>query len=204
MPPRIVRDGVYYGVALTATGLLVAFVFPPPWSAPFFLTAAFCLYFFRDPERAIPEGPVAVSPADGKVVDVRVLDGGARRISVFLNIFDVHVNRVPIAGKITGRRYQRGRFLMAHRAVASVENEQNSLEIEGDGVKVVVKQIAGLIARRIVCNKQVGELVEKGERFGLIKFGSRMDIVLGPEWALNVSPGDRVKGGSTIIARLRE
>lgn len=204
MLPRIVRDGVYYGVALTATGLLVAFVFPPPWSAPFFLAAAFCLYFFRDPERTIPEGPVAVSPADGKVVDVRTLDGGGRRISVFLNIFDVHVNRVPIAGKITGRRYQRGRFLMAHRAGASVENEQNSLEIEGDGVKVVVKQIAGLIARRIVCNKQVGESVEKGERFGLIKFGSRMDIVLGPEWALNVSPGDRVKGGSTIIARLRE
>ena len=204
MLPRIVRDGVYYGVALTATGLLVAFVFPPPWSAPFFLAAAFCLYFFRDPERTIPEGPVAVSPADGKVVDVRTLDGGGRRTSVFLNIFDVHVNRVPIAGKITGRRYQRGRFLMAHRAGASVENEQNSLEIEGDGVKVVVKQIAGLIARRIVCNKQVGESVEKGERFGLIKFGSRMDIVLGPEWALNVSPGDRVKGGSTIIARLRE
>ena len=204
MTPRIVKDGVYYGVALTAAGLFVAFVFPPAWSAPFFLAAAFCLYFFRDPERAIPGGPVAVSPADGKVVDVRALDGGGRRISVFLNIFDVHVNRVPIAGKITGRRYQRGRFLMAHRADASVENEQNSLEIEGDGVKIVVKQIAGLIARRIVCNKQVGESVEKGERFGLIKFGSRMDIVLGPEWDLNVSPGDRVKGGSTIIARLRE
>ena len=203
MPLRIVRDGIYYGVVLTTAGLLIAFVFSPAWGFPFFLAAAFCLYFFRDPERLIPQGPVAVSPADGKVVDVRAWEGDGRRISVFLNIFDVHVNRVPIAGKIIDRRYQRGRFLMAHRADASTENEQNSLEIEGDGVKVVVKQIAGLIARRIVCHKQVGESVEKGERFGLIKFGSRMDIFLGPEWDLRLSLGDRVKGGSTVIASRR-
>ncbi len=204
MTLRIVRDGIYYGVGLTGAGLLIGIAFSPAWSTPFFLTAAFCLYFFRDPERPIPAGPVAVSPADGKVVDVRAMDNGSRRISVFLNIFDVHVNRVPIAGKITDRNYQRGRFLMAHRADASAENEQNALQIEGDGVTVVVKQIAGLIARRIVCNKQVGESVEKGERFGLIKFGSRMDIFLGPEWDLTVRAGDRVKGGSSVIARRRE
>ena len=204
MSPPIVRDGIYYGGALAAAGLFISFTFSVAWSMPFFLTAAFCLYFFRDPERPIPQGPVAVSPADGKVVEIRALEGGGRRISVFLNIFDVHVNRVPIAGKITDRQYRRGRFMMAHRADASIENEQNSLEIEGDGVKVVVKQIAGLIARRIVCHKQVGESVEKGERFGLIKFGSRMDIFLGPEWDLRVSPGDRVKGGSTVIAGRRE
>ena len=204
MTLRIVRDGIYYGAGLTGAGLLIGILFSPAWGMPFFLTAAFCLYFFRDPERPIPEGPVAVSPADGKVVDVRAMDNGSRRISVFLNIFDVHVNRVPIGGKITDRSYQRGRFLMAHRADASTENEQNVLRIEGDGVTVVVKQIAGLIARRIVCHKHVGESVEKGERFGLIKFGSRMDIFLGPEWDLTVRAGDRVKGGSSVIARLRE
>ena len=204
MSPRIVRDGIYYGVGLAAAGFLISFVFSPAWGSPFFLTAAFTLYFFRDPERQIPYGPCAVSPADGKVVEVRSLENGAHRISVFLNIFNVHVNRVPIAGRITKRRYQRGCFRMAHRADASTQNEQNVLTIEGGRTTVVVKQIAGWVARRIVCYKDVGETVEKGERFGLIKFGSRMDILLGPEWDLTIRRGDHVKGGSSVIARLRE
>ena len=130
-------------------------------------------------------------------------DAGARRVSIFLNIFDVHVNRSPIAGKITEQEYKSGRFMMAHREAASTENEQNTLAIEGTDGRMVVRQIAGLIARRIVCDKQVGDTVEKGERFGLIKFGSRTDIFLGPEWDLAVGEGDRVQGGSSILARRR-
>lgn len=203
MRSPVVKDGLYYALALSAAGALVGGLFPVGWSVPLFLTAAFCLYFFRDPERMIPEGPVAVSPADGKVVQVWTDDDGVRRVSIFLNIFDVHVNRSPIAGKITEQEYKSGRFMMAHREAASAENEQNTLSIEGPNGHVVVRQIAGLIARRIVCDKQVSDTVEKGERFGLIKFGSRTDVFLGPEWELTVAKGDRVWGGSSIVARRR-
>ncbi len=203
MRSPVVKDGLYYALALSGAGGLVGGFFPVIWSLPLFLAAAFCLYFFRDPERTIPEGPVAVSPADGQVVQVWADDDGARRISIFLNIFDVHVNRSPIAGKITEQEYKSGRFMMAHREAASTENEQNTLAIEGPDGRMVVRQIAGLIARRIVCGKQVGDTVEKGERFGLIKFGSRTDVFLGPEWVLAVGEGDRVRGGSSILARLR-
>ncbi|MHC4295445.1 MAG: phosphatidylserine decarboxylase [Planctomycetota bacterium] len=200
----MVKDGVYYGLALSAAGIAVSLVFGAAWGAPFFLVAAFCLYFFRDPERQVPGGPVAVAPSDGKVVHIRPYEDGTRRVSIFLNIFDVHVNRVPIAGEIIEKSYQRGRFLLAHREAASVENEQAALTIQGERTKVVVKQIAGAVARRIVCNKAVGDSVDKGERFGLIKFGSRMDVFLGPEWDLLVRPGDRVKAGSSVLARQRE
>ena len=203
MRSPVVKDGLYYALALAAAGALVGGLFSVSWSLPLFLVAAFCLYFFRDPERTIPEGPVAVSPADGKVVQVWTDDDGARRVSIFLNIFDVHVNRSPIAGKITEQEYKSGRFMMAHREAASLENEQNTLAIEGPDGRLVVRQIAGLIARRIVCDKQVGDAVEKGERFGLIKFGSRTDVFLGPEWELTVAEGDRVRGGSSILARRR-
>jgi phosphatidylserine decarboxylase len=200
----MVRDGIYYGVALVSAGVLVGWVFHPGWSVPFVALGLFCVYFFRDPEREIPDGPVAVSPADGKVVSVRELEGGRSRVSIFLNIFDVHVNRVPIGGRIASVEYQRGRFLLAHQEKASLQNEQNTLTIESQDAVVVIKQIAGLVARRIVCNKNVGDRVEKGERFGLIKFGSRMDMFLGPEWSVTVRPGDRVKGGSSIVARRGE
>lgn len=199
----MVKDGLYYGAGLSAAGLLVAMILGGWWGIPFFGTAAFCVYFFRDPDRVIPDGPVAVSPADGKVVHVRSLGGGRHRVSIFLNIFNVHVNRVPVSGRVTAVDYQPGKFKMAHLEDASTENEQNTVTIDGPAGPVTVRQIAGLIARRIVCDKQTGDTVAKGERFGLIKFGSRVDIFLGPEWELTVRPGDKVKGGSSVLAALR-
>lgn len=199
----IVKDGVFYGIGLVSAGALAVYLGGVWWGLPFFLLAGFCLYFFRDPERTIPEGPVAVSPADGKVMLVRTLSDGRRRISIFLNIFDVHVNRAPVTGTVVERIYRKGKYRMAHKEVASEENEQNSLTIESGNTRVVVSQIAGLIARRIVCTKDVGDSVQKGERFGLIKFGSRTDLDLGPEWEIVVQPGDRVRGGSSILARMR-
>ncbi len=173
-----------------------------PWfGLPLFILAAFCIYFFRDPEREIPDGPVAVSPADGKVVAVKRETATQNRVSVFLNIFDVHVNRAPIAGAIADVRYRKGRFMAAQRERCSEENEQNIVSLRGEGTCVVFKQIAGLIARRIVFYKKPGDVVAKGERVGLIKFGSRVDVLLGPEWEIVVQPGMRVSAGSSVIAR---
>ncbi|HLN03815.1 MAG TPA: phosphatidylserine decarboxylase [Bryobacteraceae bacterium] len=196
----MVRDGIYYGVVFSAAGVAMTWV--QPWLAlPLFVLAAFCLYFFRDPERDIPSGPVAVSPADGKVVAVRPEGPSQRRVSIFLNIFDVHVNRTPIAGTITGVQYQKGRFLVASKEKASAQNEQNTVVVEGNGTRVIFKQIAGLIARRIVFNKKPGDQVAAGERVGLIKFGSRVDVVFGPEWEILVREGMRVAAGSSVLAR---
>jgi phosphatidylserine decarboxylase len=197
------KDGIYYGVALGSAGVFLSYFFHFGWGLVFFAVALFCVYFFRDPERAIPDGPVAVSPADGKVVHVRPLDGGGTRVSIFLNIFNVHVNRAPVGGRITGVSYQPGKFVMAHREEASAGNEQNTVVIDSEGTQVVTRQIAGLIARRIVCRKKPGDEVAKGERFGLIKFGSRVDVFLGPEWELTVRKGDKVSGGSSVLARRR-
>ena len=200
----MVVDGIYYAVALSAGGALVWYLTQPAFSAPLFVLAAFCLYFFRDPDRVIPEGPVAVSPADGKVVGI-VGDGSeCTRISIFLNIFDVHVNRSPIAGKISGVEYHKGQFLVASRELASTQNERNAVTVAGDGTSVRFVQIAGLIARRIVFYKKAGDQVAKGERVGLIKFGSRVDVFLGPEWEIQVKTGDRVSGGSSILAHRRQ
>ncbi len=197
------RDGLYYATAMLAAAVACGFALAVWIAVPWLVLALFCLYFFRDPERPIPEGPVCVSPADGKVVAVQGQGDGRTRISIFLNIFDVHVNRSPVAGRIRSIRYRQGTFRMAHREVASVENEQNTLIIdESDGgTGVEVRQIAGLIARRIVCRKQEGDMVEKGERFGLIKFGSRVDVLLGDEWEIVVDGGMRVTGGSSVLAR---
>jgi phosphatidylserine decarboxylase len=197
----MVRDGLYYGAAMTALGVLVSYLSQPWYGLPLFILAAFCLYFFRDPERQIPPGPVAVSPADGKVVAVRPEGASGQRVSIFLNIFDVHVNRTPIGGTITRVQYQKGRFLVASRELASIANEQNTVVVEGNGTRVVFKQIAGLIARRIVCTKKPGDNVAAGERIGLIKFGSRVDVVLGPEWDILVREGMHVAAGSSILAR---
>jgi phosphatidylserine decarboxylase precursor-related protein len=197
----MVLDGIYYAVGLVAGGVLAAWLTAIPLAGvPFFVLAAFCLYFFRDPDRAIPEGPVAVSPADGKVVAIRPESAEVTRISIFLNIFDVHVNRSPIAGKITAVEYRKGEFLVASREEASSQNEMNTITVEGGGSRVIFKQIAGLIARRIVCSKQIGDTVNTGERIGLIKFGSRVDVILGPEWRITTEIGQRVTAGSTVIA----
>lgn len=197
----IVADGIYYGLGLTAAGLAISYLANPWFGLPLFILAAFCLYFFRDPERAIPAGPVAVSPADGKVVTVKQESATQVRISIFLNIFDVHVNRAPIAGTIAEVRYSKGQFHVASREESSTENEQNVVSVRGEGTLVVFKQIAGLIARRIVFNKKLGDVVAKGERVGLIKFGSRVDVLFGPEWVVAVQPGARVSAGSSVIAR---
>ena len=199
----MVVDGIYYALALTAGGAVVSYWTRPWYGLPLFLLAVFCLYFFRDPERVIPSGPVAVSPADGKVVAVKALGPERTRVSVFLNIFDVHVNRAPIAGRIAEVRYQPGKFLVASREEASASNEQNTVTVDGDGTRVVFKQIAGLIARRIVFLKRPGEAVAAGERVGLIKFGSRVDVEFGPEWEIAVRPGMRVLAGSSVIAQRR-
>ncbi len=200
----MVIDGIYYALALTAGGAVVWYLTQPLFALPLFLLAAFCLYFFRDPERVIPDGPVAVSPADGKVVGILPSDSAPARISIFLNVFDVHVNRAPIGGDVTKVEYTKGHFLVASRELASSENERNTITIAGEGTTVGFSQIAGLIARRIVCYKKAGDHVAKGERVGLIKFGSRVDVFLGPEWDILVKPGQRVAGGSSIIARRKE
>ncbi len=199
----MVMDGIYYAVALAAGGAMVNFLAPWPFAVPLYILAGFCLYFFRDPEREIPQGAVAVAPADGKVVAIVPDSAGAHRISIFLNIFDVHVNRAPIGGKIMCVKYQKGEFLVASKEAASQANEQNAITIEGNGSRVVFKQIAGLIARRIVCYKKPGDMVEAGERVGLIKFGSRADVLVGPEWEVAVGVGERVTAGSSVIARRR-
>src|SRR5689334_16085695 len=196
----MVLDGIYYALGLATAGAALSYLTSPWWGLPLFLLAAFCLYFFRDPDRTVPTGPVAVSPADGKVVAVAV-EPPAHRVSIFLNIFDVHVNRTPISGVISDVQYKPGHFLVASKEDASSENEQNVVTVEGDGTRVVFKQIAGLIARRIVFRPQKGDKVHIGDRVGLIKFGSRVDVLFGPEWEVAVKPGMRVSAGSSILAR---
>jgi phosphatidylserine decarboxylase len=198
----MVRDGIYYAFAFTAAGVLISWL-TNPWAAtPLFFVGAFCAWFFRDPERLLPVGPVALSPADGRVMSVVAEGDRQTRISIFLNIFDVHVNRAPISGIITDVTYQKGRFLVASREIASAQNEQNIVTIRAeDGTRVVFKQIAGLIARRIVFSKKVGDFVQAGERVGLIKFGSRVDVLFGPEWRVEVSAGMRVAAGVSVLAR---
>ena len=203
MKVSMVIDGIYYALGFSAGGAAIWYLTRPGFAIPLFLLAAFCLYFFRDPDRTIPDGPVVVSPADGKVVAVRNDPSQAARISIFLNIFDVHVNRAPIGGTIAKVDYKRGQFLVASREVASSQNEQNIVTVRGDGSDVTFSQIAGLIARRIVFYKKPGDTIARGERVGLIKFGSRVDVFLGPEWDIAVKSGERVSAGSSILARRR-
>jgi phosphatidylserine decarboxylase len=202
----MVRDAYYYAFPLLAAAALIAWLAGPLWALPVLLLVAFLLWFFRDPDRVIPgEAGVLVSPADGKVTDVSPLisNGDAQlRISIFLSVFDVHVNRSPITGIVRDIRYHKGKFVNAMNATSAELNEQNVVTVEGDGQIVVFKQIAGLLARRIVFNKKVGDRVERGERVGLIKFGSRVDVLLDASAALEVKIGDRVKGGSSVLARL--
>ena len=202
----MVRDGYYYGLVLLGAALLVGWLTSPVWAVVPVLLAAFFLWFFRDPERVIPaDAGAVVSPADGKVTNVStvMLNGKpVQRISIFLNVFNVHVNRSPVSGMIRGIRYQTGKFLNAMNALSADENEQNTVTVEGDGHTVVFKQIAGLLARRIVFTKTIGDRVRRGERVGLIKFGSRVDVMLDPSAAIGVKVGDHVKGGSSVLAFL--
>ena len=202
----MVRDGYFYGVGSVVAAAALVWLTAWPYAIPVLLLGAFCLWFFRDPERKIPDlAGAIVSPGDGKVTDISAVNSGAgerSRISIFLNVFDVHVNRSPIAGVIREARYRRGKFLNAMGAHSAEENEQNIVTVEGEGRTVVFKQIAGLIARRIVCDLKVGDAVVRGQRVGLIKFGSRVDVIFDRDAAIQVRLGDRVKGGSTVLAVL--
>jgi phosphatidylserine decarboxylase len=202
----MVPDGYYYALPLAGASVLLGWLAGPIWAVPALLLAAFFLWFFRDPERVVPDAAGAVvSPGDGKVTDVSpvLLDGTQRtRISIFLSVFDVHVNRSPAGGVIRDVRYQRGKFLNAMNAISAEQNEQNIVTVEGDGKTVVFKQIAGILARRIVFTKKIGDRVERGERVGLIKFGSRVDVLLDASARLQVKVGDRVKGGASVLAYL--
>jgi phosphatidylserine decarboxylase len=201
----MVRDGIYYGLGFAVAALLLAWI--SPWLAiPAVLLGVFFLWFFRDPERTVPSEPgLVVSPADGKVTAVAEFEhDGERgqRISIFLNVFNVHVNRAPIAGQITAVTYQKGLFGNAMGAGSSDANEQNIVTMSGEGHTVVFKQIAGLLARRIVFTRRVGETLARGERVGLIKFGSRVDVILEPGAQIRVKVGDMVSGGSSVLAAL--
>jgi phosphatidylserine decarboxylase len=202
----MVRDGYYYGFMLLGAAVLVGWLTTPVWAAIPMLLACFFLWFFRDPERAIPSGPgVIVAPADGKVTAIMPVSWDGKqcvRISIFLNVFDVHVNRSPMGGVIRSAKYQEGKFLNAMKEACADLNEQNTVTVEGDGHTIVFKQIAGLLARRVVFTKKVGDTVGRGERIGLMKFSSRMDVFLERSAAIQVKAGDRVQGGSSVLAFL--
>lgn len=202
----MVRTGIVFSsFPLVAGGLFLGFGHPALAGVGFVL-AGFVLYFFRDPERAIPTQPGAiVSPADGRVLAVEsVGEGNERRtkVSIFLSLFDVHVNRAPIAGTIRQLQYQPGKFHLATAARAAQENEQNIVTMEGDGTRVTFKQIAGILARRIEFWKKVGDQLQRGERVGMIRFGSRVEVLLDPRCQVRVRPGEQVRGGSSILAIL--
>ncbi|MGH9515113.1 MAG: phosphatidylserine decarboxylase [Terriglobales bacterium] len=204
----MVRDGYYYGAVMIAAAALVAWLTRPSWAIIPLLLAAFFLWFFRDPERVIPSEPGAVvSPADGKVTSVATVkvDGETfKSISIFLNVFNVHVNRSPVSGIIRGAHYESGLYMNAMNPACAEQNERNTVTIEGEGHRVILKQIAGLLARRIVFTKQVGDSVRRGERVGLIKFGSRTDVLFDASAEVAVKVGENVKGGSSILAFLKQ
>lgn len=171
----------------------------------FFLIALFMAYFFRDPKRVPPSDPdVVVSPADGRVtrIESAAEADAPTLISIFLSPLDVHINRSPIPGRIVDVVYSPGKFVMATKEEASLVNEQNALTIQGDKITVVCKQIAGILARRVVCWKGKGDQLKLGERFGMIKFSSRTDVLLPANVKVTVSVGDRVRGGITVIGRI--
>lgn len=203
----MVRDGIYYTLAFILVAVVVGYFTVWPLALIPLLLAAFFGWFFRDPERQIPQTPGAiVSPGDGKVTDISRIEvnGEPRtRISIFLNVFNVHVNRSPIAGVIREVRYQKGKFGNAMGAVSAEANEQNIVTVAGEGHTVTFKQIAGLLARRIVFTKKVGDTLARGERVGLIKFGSRVDVIFTSDSEVAVKIGDHVAGGSTILAVAR-
>lgn len=200
----MVRTGWYF--AAVPAALAGLFVWQQWWIAAGAAAALalFILFFFRDPERTIPAAPGAiVSPADGRVLNVKPAEweGEPRtQISIFLSIFNVHVNRAPIAGRITNLSYQPGRFHVASKEVAGEQNEQNVITMDGEGTRVVFKQIAGLIARRIEFWHKTGDDLARGERVGMIRFGSRTEILFDPAYTVRVKPGDTVHGGATVLA----
>ena len=202
---RIVKESIPY-IVVPVLLAAVAAGFGFWWVAGFFLLVMlFMAFFFRDPKRVPPVDPdVVVSPADGKVTRIGPATPGADStvVSIFLSPLDVHINRSPIPGKIVDVLYSPGKFLMATNEKASLVNEQNALTIQGEKITVVCKQIAGILARRIVCWKAEGDNLGLGERFGMIKFSSRTDVLLPANVKVMVKEGDRVRGGTTVIGRI--
>jgi phosphatidylserine decarboxylase len=203
----MVRDGISYGLGL---GVVAAVVWALTHSTALtllpVLLALFFLWFFRDPERRIPAGlGEIVSPADGVVTEAEWIEtsaGSRLRLSIFLNVFDVHVNRAPVAGTVKAVEYREGGFMNAMKPESVIMNEQTLVVIDAGGYEVSYKQIAGLLARRIVCSVKVGDRLERGQRVGMIKFGSRTDVLMPADAVPQVKSGARVRGGSTILAVL--
>jgi phosphatidylserine decarboxylase len=204
---NIVRESLPF-IAIPLILALVAVVFGYWFVFGFLLLVAlFMAFFFRDPKRDPPtDHDIVVSPADGRVTSIKLLapeqKDSATVVSIFLSPFDVHINRAPIPGQITEMVYSPGKFLMATNERASLVNEQNILTIQGERITVVCKQIAGILARRVVCWKKKGDNLTMGERFGLIKFSSRTDVILPANVSILVSEGARVQGGTTVIGRI--
>jgi len=203
---RIAPDG-YPFIIIFALITILVYVFGKPWIAV--LSLAFTLFmvlFFRDPDRTIPEDKgVFVSPADGKIILIKdvyekdYLKAESKEISIFMSIFNVHVNRAPCEGNVSLIKHSPGKFLVAHKDAASIENENTVMVLEGKDGKILIRQVAGLIARRIVCKVKAGDMLRRGERYGMIKFGSRLDIYLPKDVEIKVRLGDKVKAGETVI-----
>jgi phosphatidylserine decarboxylase len=203
----MVRDGYIYGLSLLVVAALLAWATGNwAWGIAPMLLAAFFLWFFRDPQRTIPLDPgLIVSPGDGLVTETVVIstpEGSRQRISIFLNVFNVHVNRSPIGGMLSRVQYQKGEYLNAMNPASADRNEQNAVTVRGEGFEVTFKQIAGLLARRIVFTLSEGDSVQRGQRVGLIKFGSRVDVIVPAEAVLKVKVGQKVKGGASVLAAM--
>ena len=206
----IAKEGYIFILPLLGITVLIGIISLKGTIAPAILTL-FVIYFFRDPEREVPsEAGLIISPADGRIIDIRykvvenLMGEESVCVSIFLSVFNVHVNRIPCDGKVTQKVYNTGKFLPAFREKASLLNEQNSLVIEHKNKKIVVRQIAGLIARRIICWVKEGCQVERGQRFGLIRFGSRVDLFVPKEVELVIKKGDKVVGGKTVIGKIKD
>jgi phosphatidylserine decarboxylase precursor-related protein len=203
----MVRDGYIYGLSLVAVAAVVVWATGSwSWAIMPLLLALFFLWFFRDPNRLIPAGiGLIVSPGDGLVTEtarIQTPAGPRQRISIFLSVFDVHVNRAPISGVLSRVEYQKGLYLNAMNPASAERNEQNVVTIRNEAYEVTFKQIAGLLARRIVFNCKEGDVVERGQRVGLIKFGSRVDVIVPTDAAIRVRVGERVRGGSSVLAAM--
>jgi len=207
--PIIAREGWPFLAAAIVAAVLVGWLAGGWWSVPVWIAALFVLQFFRDPPREVPDDPDAVvSPADGRIVAVEKardpwLERDALKISVFMNVFNVHSNRAPVDGTVVRRWYHPGAFVNAALDKASLENERNALHLRtADGRDVTCVQIAGLVARRILCYVEAGAELERGQRFGFIRFGSRVDVYLPPEAQAVAALGDKVSAAESVLARL--
>jgi phosphatidylserine decarboxylase len=221
---RLAREGWPFVIAaLSCAAILWVLAYQVPWSgrvlrgtflglaAVFTITTLFVAWFFRDPDRTVPSDPaIVVSPADGKVLSVDVRDepsymgGPATRITIFLNVFNVHVQRAPVSGTVEHYEYRPGEYLVAWEEKASERNEQASIGIRTPQGPVLSRQIAGLVARRIVTYPREGAVLERGERYGIVRFGSRVDLFIPTDWEVLVEPGDQVRGASSPVARIPE